>query len=356
MALDPGANLHIVGDLGIHLMRQLPLGHARPWANVVGLHPDDFRCTRLAILLGWLALGFECLLLRTPSAWLLVGPGADAHLVNRPGCQFLQHDLVVRGFHGVFPVGRLAVDALAQLHVVKELGFGWGLRLGPADDGGVLPNFADLDIARFSNRLVFFPVRVFVMPIARFGAKRRLANFPLARLLTQPAAHAHVVGGPGANAVHVNAALGRLGLVPPLADLLFAALTNLHLENDFAIEFAEQAPADLRHLVGGAGLDPGDDRGAVLPVVSSLFARFLFVPTLGLAAQRAEDVLANFPWPRLFVVPSAHARIVNCTGLQAVDLDLAVGGLSGVLPLTSLALSSSPQLHVVRQLGFDFAH
>ena len=249
LALDPDANLHVVPHLGIHFMHEIPLGHARPWPDIVGFDLRNLRHAHLAVF---------------------------ATLVR-----------------GIVPLAGL------------------------------------------------------------LGAEGRLPNLPLAGLVTKPAAHARVVRCIRMETIHVDTALGRLGLVPPLADFLPGAFANLHLENDFPIKLTEQAPSNLCDFVGGTRLDPGNDWPDIF--IFAVAVRFT-IASIDLSTHRRENVFSNLPWPRFFFMPSPHSNIVNRARLQAVHLDFTMGGLGSMLPLTRLALDSRSQLDIVRQLALRIAH
>ena len=154
-------------------------------------------------------------------------------------------------FHRVLPIGGFAIDAFAQLNVVKEFGVGWRLGLGPADHGGVFTNFADLDFARLPDCLALIAalVRLIVLLGSLLGVECLLPNLPVARLVAEPAAHADIVSCVRMESIDVNAALGRLGLVTPFADFPLGPFADLYLVNHFSIKLAEQTPTDLRNFV-----------------------------------------------------------------------------------------------------------
>ena len=205
----------------------------------------------MAIVLCLFTLGFERLLLDLPSAWFLVHPSANSHFVNRPGSQFFQRNLIVSRFHRVLPFGEFAIDAFAQLNVVKELGVARRLRLGPADHGGVFTNFAHLDFARLPDcqGIIAALVRLTVLLGGLLGMECLLPNLPVARLVAEPATHADIVRCVRAEPINVNAPLGRLCLVTPFADFPLGPFADLYLVNHFSIKLAEQTPTDLRNFV-----------------------------------------------------------------------------------------------------------
>ena len=368
LALDPDANLHVVPHLGIDFMHEIPLGHARPWPDIVGFDLRNLRHAHLAVfatlvrLIVPLAglLGAEGRLPNLPLARLVTKPAAHARVVRCIRMESIDVNAALGRLSLVSPFADFLPGAFANLYLENDFpiklaeqtptdlrDFVGGTRLDPGNNrpGCFLIPVAFAFIVRFSV------IPAFNRPADR--AENVLSNLPRPRFFFMPSPHSNIVIRARLQAVHLDFTMGGLGSMLPLTRLALDSRSQLDIVRQLALRIAHQLPPEDSYVRFGLALDPGHAQinlpaFAVVSFTVSFpftivvafavvsftvsFPLSIAVAFIVVAPQGLERVLLDLPEPSNIVYPATNADLVKLPRLQAIDGNPGFDRLGSSIP------------------------